>query len=135
MAAVVVDGLLAEENQRRGVAPRKSRDYVRHSKRLHFAFVHHVRGTVSAQSQTRAQHVACARRADGNGVHAPGDAALLEAQRLLERNLTKRVHRELDAFEVNALQHARRQSSKERKGLVQHCCRAPHAACTHAAVW
>ena len=112
VAAVVVDSLFANKQQRRGVAPRKSRKYVRYAEWLDLSFVHHVRGTVSAQSQGGAQHVACARWTDGDCVHTRGDAALFETQCLFKRNLAKRIHRELDAFEVNALQETTQSRQK-----------------------
>ena len=83
LVAVVIDGLLAQDDQVRALLLDESLEDLRHVQRQRLLVGHHVDRAVSTHGQRRAQLLLSSSRADADGDHLRGHLLLLEPHRLL----------------------------------------------------
>src|SRR5436190_1810884 len=97
LAVVIVDRLLAEDHEQRLLALDELQQRPRRNQRLDHAVGLHQHGAIRPHRQRRAQLLLAVRRAHGGDDHLLGAAALLDAQRLLERDLVEGIDAQLDS--------------------------------------
>jgi hypothetical protein len=88
---VVVDGLLAEEEQFRAFLLEHGGERLRGGQRLDFFIDLDVHGAIGTEGQRGAQGFLALRAADGHGDDFGQLALFLQAHRLFHRDLVKRV--------------------------------------------
>ena len=102
LVAVVIDGLLAQDDQLRLLFLGQGFHQLGHGQRFQFGRRFHQDAAVGADGHGGAQGFLALRHAAGDGDHFSDLAGFFQAHRFFQRDLIERVHRHFDVGGIDA---------------------------------